>query len=51
MYKDAIEEALSQGETDWRGLEARLDMPEPCEEERGGYEEGEPPPVVMPPGR
>ena len=48
-YKDAIEEALQQGETDWREIEARLDMVDICVDERGGYEEGEPPPVVMPP--
>jgi hypothetical protein len=44
-YRAAIEEALACGETDWVAVEAALGMSEPCEEERGGFEEGEPPPI------
>jgi hypothetical protein len=41
------QEALARGETDWTAVEAALEMVEPCEEDRGGFEEGEPPPIVM----
>ena len=40
------QEALVRGETDWAAVETELEMGEPCEEERGGFEEGEPPPIV-----
>ena len=45
-YREAFEAALARGETDWAAVEAGLGLAEPCREERGGFEEGEPPPIV-----
>lgn len=41
-----VQEALGRGETDWARVEEELEMADPCAEDRGGFEEGDPPPII-----